>query len=147
MTTDWHLHLLTTPLQISTLLQRARRIAVVGIKPETHAEQPAFEVPQYLQNHGFEVIPVPVYYPEITQILGQPVYRRLVDIPGEIDIVNLFRRAVDVPKHVDDILAKRPKAVWMQLGIAHAEVAETLARAGIDVVQDLCIKVEHRNRV
>jgi predicted CoA-binding protein len=85
-----------------------------------------------------------VYYPDVTSILGQPVYRRLVDIPGEIDLVNVFRRSHDVPPHVDDILAKRPKAVWMQSGIRHDEAAERLARAGIDVVQDRCLMVEVR---
>ncbi len=91
---------------------------------------------------GFEVIPVPVYYPDVTTILGQPVYRRLVDAPGDIDIVNVFRRPEHVPPHVDDILAKRSRAVWMQLGIRNDDAAERLARAGIEVVQDRCLKVE-----
>ncbi len=87
---------------------------------------------------------VPVYYPEATEILGAKVYRNLVDIPGEIDLVNIFRRSADVPKHTADILAKKPKAVWMQSGIYNDEVAETLAREGIKVVQNLCLMVEHR---
>ncbi len=91
---------------------------------------------------GFEVIPVPVYYPEVTEILGQRVYRRLVDVPGDVDIVNVFRRPEHVPPHVDDILAKRPRAVWMQLGIRNDDAAERLARGGIEVVQDRCLKVE-----
>jgi len=91
---------------------------------------------------GFEVIPVPVYYPDVTTILGQPVYRRLVDVPGDIDLVNVFRRPEHVPPHLDDILAKRPRAVWMQLGIRNDDAAERLARAGIEVVQDRCLKVE-----
>jgi predicted CoA-binding protein len=85
---------------------------------------------------------VPVYYPDVTTILGQPVYRRLIDVPGDIDIVNVFRRPEHVPPHVDDIIAKRPRAVWMQLGIRNDEAAERLARAGIEVVQDRCLKVE-----
>jgi predicted CoA-binding protein len=91
---------------------------------------------------GFEVIPIPVYYPEVTEILGKPVYRRLVDVPGDVDIVNVFRRPEHIPPHVDDILAKRPRAVWMQLGIRNDDAAERLARAGIEVVQDRCLKVE-----
>jgi predicted CoA-binding protein len=75
-------------------------------------------------------------------MLGQPVYRRLIDVPGEIDIVNVFRRPEHIPPHVDDIIAKRPRAVWLQLGIRNDEAAERLARAGIDVVQDRCLKVE-----
>jgi predicted CoA-binding protein len=73
---------------------------------------------------------------------GQKVYRRLTDIPGEIDMVNVFRRPADIPPHVDDIIAKRPKAVWFQSGIRNEEAAERLARVGIDVVQDRCLLVE-----
>jgi len=87
---------------------------------------------------------VPVYYPDITEILGLPVYRNLNDIEGDIDLVNVFRRPEDIPKHTEEILQKKPKAVWFQLGIRNDDVAETLANAGIRVVQDLCLMVEHR---
>jgi predicted CoA-binding protein len=97
-----------------------------------------------MSNAGFEIVPVPVYYPEATEILGKKVYRNLIDVPGDIDLVNVFRRSTDVPKHLDDILAKKPKAVWMQSGIYNDAVAEALAKAGIKVVQDLCLMVEHR---
>jgi predicted CoA-binding protein len=139
---DWKENLLTSDEQIAELLRQTKRIAVIGIKMETF--QPAYYVPQYMQAAGFEIVPVPVYYPEATEILGEKVYRRLTDIPGEIDLVNLFRRSEDVPKHIDEILEKRPKGVWMQLGIYNDEAAETLARAGIKVVQNLCLMVEHR---
>ncbi len=142
---NWQDHLLERTQQIADLLRATRRIAVIGIKPDDHATQPAYYVPKYMADAGFEVVPVPVYYPDVTQILGQPVYRRLIDIPGDIDLVNLFRRPADVAKHVDEILAKRPKAVWMQQGIRNDMVAEQLARAGIDVVQDRCLMVEHRD--
>ena len=72
------------------------------------------------------------------------IYRRLVVIPGEVDLVNVFRRSVDIPAHLDDMLAKRPKAVWFQSGIRNAEVAERLARAGIKVVQDRCLMIDHQ---
>ena len=91
-----------------------------------------------------DVLPVPVYYPDVNEILGKKVYRDLNDIPVEIDLVNVFRRSEDVAKHTDEILAKKPKAVWLQLGIRNDEVAEKLAAAGIKVVQDLCLMVEHR---
>src|SRR5918996_1331303 len=113
---DWRAHLLETGDQLRELLIRARRIAVLGIKTEAQSFQPAFYVPEYVQSEGYEIIPVPVYYPDVTTILGQPIYRRVADIPVDIDIVNVFRRSHDVPAHVDDILAKRPKAVWMQSG-------------------------------
>jgi predicted CoA-binding protein len=139
---DWRHHLLEHPDQIRALLERVRRVAVLGIKPESRADRPAFFVPEYVQAAGFEVIPVPCYYPEVTHILGQPVYRRLADIPGRIDLVNVFRRPADIPAHMNDMLSVKPGAVWMQAGIRHDEVAETLARAGIDVVQDRCLMIE-----
>lgn len=126
------------------VLARARRIAVLGIKPETKASAPAHYVPAYLQKAGYEVIPVPTYYPDVTHILGEPVFRRLADIPGEVDLVVVFRRSADVPAHVEDILAKSPDAVWFQLGIEHDEVAARLADAGIDVVQNRCTMIDHR---
>jgi uncharacterized protein len=91
-----------------------------------------------------EVVPVPVYYPEVTEILGKPVYRRLADVPGEIDMVNVFRRPQDVAQHLDDILAARPKSVWMQSGIRDDRVALRLAEEGMKVVQNRCLMVEHR---
>ena len=141
-TAEWRARLIDSTEEVRALLRRSHRIAVLGIKPESRADQPAHFVPAYTMEAGFEVIPVPVYYPEVTTILGQPVYRRLVDVPADIDIVNVFRRAEHVPPHVDDIIAKRPRAVWMQLGIRNDDAAERLARAGIEVVQDRCLKVE-----
>ena len=126
------------------LLARTHRIAVLGIKPESRADQPAFYVPKYLQSVGFEVVPVPVYYPEVTEILGAKVYRKLIDIPGEVDLVDVFRRPQDLMPHLDDILAKKPKFVWLQLGIRDDAFAERLTKAGIEVVQDHCIMVEDR---
>ena len=137
-------HLLQDEAAIASLLARTRRIAVLGIKTEAQAGQPAFDVARYLDAAGFEVVPVPVYYPDVTSILGKPVYRRLVDIPGDIDLVDVFRRPRDIDAHVDDLLAKRPRAVWFQLGIRNDAAADRLAAAGIDVVQDRCLKVEHR---
>ena len=137
-------NLLTTDAEIRDLLRDTKRIAVLGIKPESHRSQPAFYVSEYMANAGYEIIPVPVYYPEVTQILGKPVYRDLKDIPGDIDLLNVFRRSEDIPKHTEEILSKKPKAVWFQLGIRNDQVAEQLAEAGIKVVQDLCLMVEHR---
>jgi predicted CoA-binding protein len=141
---DWQRNLIDDSAQIRDLLASTKTIAVLGIKTEAQSNQPAFYVPRYLATAGFEVIPVPVYYPQVTEILGQTVYRKLVDVPVEIDMVNVFRRSEDVPAHLDDILAKKPKAVWMQSGIANSAVAEQLAQAGIKVVQDRCLMVEHR---
>ena len=141
---NWRENIITDTAGIRNLLEETRTIAVLGIKTEAQAGQPAFYVPKYLQNAGFHVIPVPVYYPEVKQILGQDVFRRLADIPVDVDLVNVFRLSHDIPPHVDDILAKKPRAVWLQSGIRNDAVAETLAQAGIKVVQNLCIMVEHR---
>ena len=140
----WQENIITSTAGIRNLLEETRTIAVLGIKTEAQAGQPAFYVPRYLQTAGFNVIPVPVYYPDAKQILGQDVFRRLSDIPTDVDLVNVFRLSHDIPPHVDDILAKKPKAVWLQSGIRNDAVAETLAQAGIKVVQDRCIMVEHR---
>lgn len=141
---NWQNNLITTDKEIKNLLANTKTIAVLGIKTEAQSFQPAFYVPQYMAAAGFEIIPVPVYYPEVTEILGAKVYRNLADVPQEVDLVNIFRRSEDVAKHTADILAKRPKAVWMQSGISHDKVAETLAKEGIKVVQNACLMVEHR---
>ena len=129
---------------IAALVKASKRIAVLGIKTEEQSDQPAFYVADYLAKAGVEVVPVPVYYPEVTTILGQKVYRTLAEIPGEVDLVDVFRRPSDVSGHVDDLIAKKPKAVWMQLGISNDEAAKKLVAAGIDVVQNKCLMVEHR---
>jgi hypothetical protein len=141
---SWQENIISNTADIRTLLNETRTIAVLGIKTEAQAGQPAFYVPSYLQTAGFQIIPVPVYYPDATRILGQQVFRRLVDIPIDVDLVNVFRRSQEVPPHVPDILAKMPKAVWLQSGIRNDAVAETLAKAGIKVVQDRCLMVDHR---
>lgn len=130
--------------ELRGLLGRTRRIAVLGIKTLTQRGQPAIEVPRYLDRAGFDLVPVPVYYPEVETLLGRPVFRRLVDIPGDIDLVNVFRKPADLAGHLDDILAKRPAAVWLQSGIRDDAFAEALMAAGIDVVQDRCLMVDHR---
>jgi len=141
---NWQENIITNSAEIRKLLNETRTIAVLGIKTEAQANQPAFYVPSYLQTAGFQIIPVPVYYPNATRILDQQVFRRLVDIPIDVDLVNVFRLSQDIPPHVEDILAKMPKAVWLQSGIRHDAVAETLAKAGIKVVQDRCLMVDHR---
>ena len=139
----WRRHLVDDDEGIRAILERTRRIAVLGMKiPESG--QPAYYVPAYAERAGYEIVPVPVYYPDVTHIDGRAVFRRVADVPGEVDLVNVFRRPRDIPPHVPDILAKRPRTVWFQLGIRNQEAAEAFARAGIDVVQDRCLLVELR---
>ena len=142
---DWKENIISNEAGLKALLDDTRTIAVLGIKTEAQSGQPAFYVASYLDSAGFTVIPVPVYYPDVKEILGRPVYRKLADVPGDVDMVNVFRRPEDIPQHLDDILAKKPKSVWMQLGIRNDEVAEKLARAGIKVVQNRCLMVDHRH--
>lgn len=138
----WRDHMVDSLDGIRRVISDTRRIAVLGIKLGEH--RPAFFVPDYAQRAGFEIVPVPVFYPDAKEMLGETVYRTVAAIPGEIDMVNVFRRPEDIPQHIDDILEKKPKSVWFQLGIRNDEAAERLARAGIDVVQDRCLLVELR---
>ena len=133
---DWRDNLVESAAELAVVLGDAKRIAVLGIKTEAQRDRPAFYVPEYMARAGCDIVPVPVYFPEATEILGRRVYRRLADIPGSVNMVNVFRRSHDIPQHVPDILAARPKVVWIQTGIRNDAVAETLARAGIKVVQD-----------
>ena len=139
-----HPNIIESSDTLREILTISRTIAVLGIKTEEQSDQPAYYVPEYLASAGYEIIPVPVYFPETTEILGRMVYRKLTDIPGEVDLVNVFRRPADIHQHLDDIIAKKPRAVWFQLGIRNDDAARTLADAGIQVVQDRCIMVDHR---
>jgi predicted CoA-binding protein len=129
---------------VRELLARTQTIAVLGIKTEAQADQPAFYVPQYAQSVGLRIFPVPVYYPEATQILGQPVTRSLALLGFPVDLVNVFRRPSDLLPHLPDIVAAKPRAVWLQSGIRHDDFARALVAEGIDVVQDRCLMVELR---
>ena len=126
------------------LLDQARTIAVVGIKQGERDD--AYRVPLYMQDHGYCIVPI---NPKLTEVLGECVYASLSDLPEtspSIDIVNLFRASNQIPGHVDEILGiqPRPRAVWMQLGIEHGPSAKRLRSAGIQVIQDRCIMVDHR---
>jgi predicted CoA-binding protein len=139
---DWKQNLINDNAGIESMLRQTKSIAVLGIKPETHSDQAAHYVPAHMAAAGYEVIPVPVYYPEVTKILGKPVFRSISAIGRSVDMVNVFRRPNDIPPHVDDIIAAKPKFVWFQLGIRNDESARKLAEAGIKVVQDRCLMVE-----
>jgi hypothetical protein len=139
---DHRQNLLEDEVRIGELIRTSKRVAVLGIKTEKQANQAAYYVPAYLISAGAEVVPVPVYYPDVQEILGAKVFRRLADVPGPVDIVDVFRRPSDIPPHVQDILALRPRAVWFQLGIRNDEAALALAEAGILVVQDRCLMVD-----
>ena len=127
--------------KILKLLESAGTVAVIGIKD--HPSEDAFRVPQYLQHAGYHISPV---NPKLASVLDEPCCANLADIEIEIDIVNMFRASEHIPGHVDEILAldPSPKAVWMQLGIHDGPSARRLRDAGIEVIQDRCIMVDHR---
>ena len=141
---SWRELLVEDEAGIADLVRSMKRVAVLGIKTEAQSSQPAFYVAKYLADAGLDVVPVPVYYPEVGRILDRSVFRKVADVPGPIDCVDVFRRSTDVPAHVGDLIAAKPRAVWLQLGIRDDESAEKLARAGIRVVQDRCLMVDHR---
>lgn len=143
---EWRALLADDVETITRILHEMRRIAVIGIKPRD-AGGPAYAVPAWLQQQGYDIVPVPVYYPDLTEILGEPVHRTLDSVTPPADLIQIFRRSVDVPRHLDELLRARPRVVWMQLGIHHREVAEQLAQAGIHVIQNRCLQVELQHRV
>lgn len=130
--------------QLREILRDAKNIAVVGIKGDESAD--AYKVPKYLQEHGVNIIPV---NPKVDRILGRPAFASLADVDVPVDLVNLFRAPENIPEHVNEILAmkKLPKVVWMQLGIYNGQAASELRAAGIQVIQDRCIMVDHRRLV
>lgn len=127
--------------RIKELLQSIRTIAVVGIKDQPGED--AFRVPHYMQDAGYRILPV---NPKLDSVLGETCVANLSQVDEPVEIVNLFRASENIAAHVDEILAldPRPKAVWMQLGIHHGPSAQRLREAGIRVVQDRCIMVDHR---
>jgi hypothetical protein len=121
-----------------SLLEGARRIAVVGLSPKPHRDSNM--IGRYLLERGYEVIPV---YPREERILGQQVYRRVQDVPGGVDLVDVFRRSEMLPGVVDDALAAKAPALWFQLGCVHDQAAQRAREAGAFVVMDRCIMVDH----
>jgi len=123
---------------LRSLLEGARRIAVVGLSPKPHRDSNM--IGRYLLERGYEVIPV---YPREERILGQQVYSRVQDVPGGVDLVDVFRRSEMLPGVVDDALAAKAPALWFQLGCVHDQAAQRAREAGALVVMDRCIMVDH----
>ena len=123
---------------IRDLLDAARRIAVVGLSPKP--DRDSHRVARYLQLRGYEIVPV---YPREEEILGRTVYRRVQDIPGEVDLVDVFRRGEDLPAVTDDVLAGHARALWFQIGCVNEAAAERAQAAGLTVVMNRCTKIEH----
>jgi predicted CoA-binding protein len=140
----WRSRIVWSSPEIRAIAASAKRVAVLGIRSEKYADRPAHYVAAYLAGSGVVIIPVPVQEKGVATILGQKCRATLAEIFPAVDIVDVFRRGPDVQQHLPDLLAARPACVWMQSGIRNEEVAIELAKAGIRVVQDHCLMVEHR---
>ena len=122
------------------VLRESTVIAVVGLSDRP--DRPSYGVAKYMQERGYRIIPV---NPRLTgPVLGEQPYARLEDVPEHVDVVDIFRRAVDVPPVVDGAIRIGASAVWMQLGISHGEAAAKAEAAGLRVVMDKCMAIEHR---
>jgi predicted CoA-binding protein len=127
---------------ITEILKNCKTIAVVGLS--SNPARPSYGVTEYMQDAGYRIIPV---NPNETEVLGEKSYARLEDVPEKIDIVDVFRRAEEVPQVVDSAIRVGAKVIWMQQGIEHEIVAEKARAAGLTVIEDSCILVEHRRRL
>lgn len=143
---DWRSRLVEDDEGVAAILRETETVAVLGAKPG--AAEPAFYVPAYLHAHGYRILPV---NPTITgdAVFGRQVVATLADLEETADVVEIFRRPEYLPGHAAEILDLpwRPRAVWFQLGIRNDRAAETLARAGIRVVQDRCMMPDHRRLI
>lgn len=137
-----HPNIVTSEDEAIQIARQSRTVAVLGCKTQAQAGQPAYFVPEFLQATGMDVIPIPVFYPEVTEILGKPVVRDLKAIKRPVDILDVFRRPADLPGHLDDILGMdpRPACVWLQS--SNPEFEQRLAEEGIRVVVGRCLKVD-----
>lgn len=125
---------------VKRIVTQSKIVAVVGISKKE--DRDSYRVAAYLKNHGYTIIPV---NPQAEEILGEKCYAALADIPFAVDVVDVFRKPSALPELADGIVAlkHRPKAVWFQLGVVNNDAALKIKEAGIDVVQNLCIKIEH----
>jgi predicted CoA-binding protein len=123
------------------ILNHCRTIAVVGLSDQPH--RPSFDVARYMQAQGYRIIPI---NPNVAEVLGEKAYASLAEAAKheKIDLVNCFRNSPDIPPVVDEAIAIGAQAVWMQLGISHPAAAAKAQAAGLLVVQDHCIKIDHR---
>ena len=131
-----------TPEQIKDVLTKYKRIAVVGLSP--NEERPSNGVTRYMIRKGYDVVGV---NPGHESILGQPCYISVLDVPGQIEIVNVFRNSSAVPEVVDHCIEMKAKVIWLQEGVTHAEAEEKASKAGMIVISDKCILKEHRKYI
>ncbi|MTI81327.1 MAG: CoA-binding protein [Firmicutes bacterium] len=127
-----------TDVQIKELLQKANTVAVVGLSDKP--ERDSHKVAKYLQGKGYKIIPV---NPKYDSVLGEKCYKKVSEIPEQVDIVDVFRRSIDTPPVVDDAISIKPAAIWLQLGIVNEDAANTAQQNNLMIIMDRCIKVDH----
>ena len=125
--------------QIRHILETAVTVAIVGLSDKP--DRDSYRVAEYLQDHGYHIVPV---NPTVESVLGQKSYARVTDIPGQIDIVDVFRKPDAAPPVVAEAIEARARVVWLQPGVVNQEAAETAEAAGLQIVMDRCIKMEHQ---
>ena len=130
--------IITEDSEIKQILANSKNIAVLGLSPKP--ERDSHIVAKYLKEQGYKIIPI---RPKHTEILGEKAYSSIEDIKEPVDILNVFRNSSQIMPHALEAIRIKPKVFWMQLNIEDHEAAELLTKAGIDVVMDLCIRVEH----
>jgi predicted CoA-binding protein len=130
--------LVTDPSALEAILRRARRIAVLGIKPESRSTHDAHDIPRYLASVGYEIVPVPTRYPEAEVILGARVRRSLAEVDGAIDVLSVWVKREELAAYVSQIVRMRPGCVWVQSALLDPEVERALVDAGLTVVEE-CI--------
>ena len=126
-------------MTIKEILEKYKNIAVVGLSSQSW--RPSYGVTRYMQGAGYKIVPV---NPNETEVLGEKAYATLDDVPGPIEIVDIFRRPEFVPEVVEAAIRRKARVIWMQLGVTNEEAAERARAAGLEVVMDRCILVEHR---
>lgn len=126
-------------MTIKEILERYKNIAVVGLSSQTW--RPSYSVSRYMQSVGYRIVPV---NPNESEVLGEKAYASLDDVPGPVEIVDIFRRPEFVPDIVEAAIGRKARVIWMQLGVVNEAAAERARAAGLEVVMDRCILVEHR---
>ena len=124
--------------KLRRILKTAKTIAVVGLSAQWH--RPSYFAAKYLQDHGYRIIPVNPMY---DSVLGEKCYKSLRDIPDRVDVVDCFRKSAEIPALAEDAIAIGAKVLWMQLGVENAQARQRAETAGLEVVENRCVKIEH----
>ena len=130
--------IITDPERIRKIIEETKTVAIVGMSNKPEGDY--FIVARYLQNHGFRIIPV---RPEKMEILGEQTVSDAADITEKVDVLDIFRNSGQVMEHIEEAIKLKPKVFWMQLGVENHAAAEKLVEAGINVIMNKCIKIEH----